>query len=286
MNQNNETVVFYPSGHKYVHTGTGQQHTSVTTLIDKYKEPYDTEMWIRYVAVKELFGAGTAYKVRFNYPFGDTEAERFKIWISHELSTEQAKKINKMAKANKEKWKRKSAKALKAGSKIHDKYERTIRGANVILKNNIPYRPMDVFYCDRADFTSRGVAAETTVFNVEYLLAGRVDRVDKDGIDIELTDYKTSEYIKYENKHEKLKYPLDHLDACNGNLYDLQLNTYGWMFSQFGFNVKKLTLVHIRTGKSIPVEINFKNVELMLKHWKENESTTKTKDRESTKINY
>jgi hypothetical protein len=272
----NETVVFYPSGHVYIERSSGRKLTSVSDILNYYEGPFDSEFWSLYKGIEHVFDTSTARFARFNYPYGDTELERIKIWIEQETVTGEKRLIEKHAKEKKEHWRRLSYNARKAGSNRHDKLERAINKADVIIKNNIPYEPMPRFLCDKADFESRGIATEVTVYNLYYMVSGRVDRVDKDGRDIEIVDYKTSKEIEYENKWQNFKHPLNYLQKCNFNRYLLQMNTYGWMFSQFGFNVKKLTLVHDRTKKEIDVPINFEDVVLMLNHWKSNGSKAKT----------
>jgi hypothetical protein len=276
-----ETVVFYPSGHRYVHRLTGKPYTAVSTVLNHYEGPFRTRFWTIYKALEEVKCVNTARYARYSYPVAGTEEERLVAYVENRLTEEEKLLVYKIAEKKRQEWKRNSYKARRAGSKRHDKLERAITSADTIIKDGLPYKPME-FLCDKADFQSRGIAAEVTVFNDEFELSGRVDRVDKNRKEIEIIDYKTNKEIKMSNEWEKFRYPLDSLDKCTWNRYLLQMNTYGWMFSMFGFIVKKLTLVHDRTKEGYDVPIRPDLVLTMLNHWK-NEGKTEAENSKSKK---
>ncbi len=37
------SIKFYEDGHRYIDEDTGEQFTSVTQIIDQYKQPFDSE---------------------------------------------------------------------------------------------------------------------------------------------------------------------------------------------------------------------------------------------------
>ena len=50
-------ILFEPKEHKYTHSITGKEFISVTTLVDKYKKPYDSDYWSLYKALKDVLSA-------------------------------------------------------------------------------------------------------------------------------------------------------------------------------------------------------------------------------------
>lgn len=79
-------------------------------------------------------------------------------------------------------------------------------------------------------------------------------------------------YNKTKKKNSCLKYPLNNLEHCNFNEYQLQLSTYAYMIEQLNSNVniKELKIVHInRNGKQTvyPCKYLKREVETMIKHY-------------------
>ena len=84
---------------------------------------------------------------------------------------------------------------------------------------------------------------------------------------------KTSFYNKNKKSNEMMKFPLNNLQDCNFNHYQLQLSTYAYMLKQINpeYNIKKLLIYHIdHDGNEtiIPCEYLKDDVERMLKHYK------------------
>lgn len=47
-------IIFKDSDHSYLNTDTNEKYCSVTTLVGKYKTPFDTEYWSKYKAIEAL----------------------------------------------------------------------------------------------------------------------------------------------------------------------------------------------------------------------------------------
>ncbi len=111
-------------------------------------------------------------------------------------------------------------------------------------------------------------------------VAGQVDCLIVDDSDVYIIDFKTNREIKktsYYNKskksHEMMKFPLNNLQDCNFNHYQLQLSTYAYLMEQINpcYNIKKLLIYHIdHDGNEtiIPCDYLKDDVERMLKHYK------------------
>lgn len=88
---------------------------------------------------------------------------------------------------------------------------------------------------------------EWMIFDETLKLAGSVDMLfkDDDG-NYHIYDWKRSKGIKKENKFQKGKYPLSHLDDCNFYHYSLQLNLYRKLLKlNYGIEVKSMCLVQL-----------------------------------------
>ncbi len=85
---------------------------------------------------------------------------------------------------------------------------------------------------------------------------------------------KTSSYYNQTTKKsEKLQYPLNDLDNCNYNTYNMQLSTYAWMVEQLHpeWKCKDLVLVHFDHNNNMTtyaMEYLKDHVEKMLTFWK------------------
>lgn len=84
---------------------------------------------------------------------------------------------------------------------------------------------------------------------------------------------KTSYYNKNKKSHEMMKFPLNNLQDCSFNHYQLQLSTYAYLLQQINpnYHIKKLLLYHIdHDGNEtiIPCDYLKEDVERMLKHYK------------------
>lgn len=113
--------------------------------------------------------------------------------------------------------------------------------------------------------------AERRVYSDLYMVAGTIDLLAIRGKDFIIIDWKTNKdemkfktgyYKKVQVEREgrrtwvkgdkwidtddRLKFPLDHLQSCKGNIYGMQLSTYAYLMEQFGFNHLSSILVHLR----------------------------------------
>lgn len=120
------------------------------------------------------------------------------------------------------------------------------------------------------------VASKDNILRV----SGQIDLLVVDGYDIIIIDYKTNKSIdktSYYDKSKKsnimMKYPLDNLQDCNFNHYQLQLSLYAYMLQQINpeYNIKSLKIIHIdHDNKQHEYECEYlkNDVERMLKHYK------------------
>ena len=89
-----------------------------------------------------------------------------------------------------------------------------------------------------------------------------------------LKTHNTNSKLEFENKYEKAKYPIAHLDSCNGSKYKIQLSLYAWMLEQYGYKPRNLTISHIIFTDDKPtfkvehkIEYLKEEVENLLEHY-------------------
>ncbi len=99
-----------------------------------------------------------------------------------------------------------------------------------------------------------GVYPEHLVYLKSVGLCGQADLVEIVNGDINITDYKTNKEIKekgftnWEGITSKMYNPVNHLDDCNLNHYNLQLSIYAYIIKKHNPKLKigKLTIQHVK----------------------------------------
>jgi hypothetical protein len=94
---------------------------------------------------------------------------------------------------------------------------------------------------------------EKMIWSKKYSVCGTADLVEVVDGRINVKDYKTNEKLDFESwKHprtgpKRLLFPVQHLDDCNFNLYQLQVNLYMYMLLQQNRHLKmgKMEILHI-----------------------------------------
>ena len=222
-------IKFHDKEHKYYLNG--KQMSSVTKLIGKFKQPFDSDYW------------------------SEKKANERGI-LKEEILKE---------------WKYKADFATQKGSAVHAFAENylfnkvfpfpeqemieVLGGVENMLECRAAVKTIielfKKFYSD-----SYGklvpVRAELVVGDEELGLCGMVDQLfwnEKSG-ELEIWDWKTNKEIKEVNKWQQFKEPLGHLDVCELNTYSLQLSLYKHI-------IEKNT--NLKLGKSYIVWLNENN---------------------------
>jgi PD-(D/E)XK nuclease superfamily len=160
-----------------------------------------------------------------------------------------------------EKWKKISKKAQDTGNELHARQEDLLGARGLDLMEGKTYRVqnpaliaavsgnMDYFYWPD------GVYSELLLWNHEYQIAGRADKVilstHKSGYRFaHVHDYKTNKKLSTSSwftpgeGYRRLKYPLAHLMDCDMVKYSLQMSIYQFMLEQMGFRPGMRVLLH------------------------------------------
>lgn len=131
MSERKVNIIFEPVEHKYTDE-TGLVYTSATTLIGKYKEPFNKKYWSMYTALKNA-----GYKVR---PSSDLQG----IWIYNKFKSINdlyknpinCQEVNNLLK----KWENLTIQACERGNEVHDFLEDSIN----ISKGDLEGKTNDV----------------------------------------------------------------------------------------------------------------------------------------------
>lgn len=277
----NKDVGFIESSHTYKNLNDASiQYTSVTTLISKYEQPFDSEFVSRYKALERLL------------PSDAWKKEKGSIWKNHKIPKDflevydiDENELNKTQQDILDEWEKINKESCERGTKIHAKIENAFykAGSNITLKKfgiggkfecKKDYSELDLEY---------GVYPEYLIYydnpKLDLHIAGQIDLLIKNGNDIILGDHKTNRKIDFKGffdssirSEKKMKYPLTDLGDCNFNHYQLQLSTYAWILQKLNpnFNIKRLFINHYdHEGNNNIYEVQYlkDDVEKMLKHF-------------------
>ena len=185
----------------------GKRTKSVTSIISKYKHPFDKDYWSQKKAdergiTKEEILKEWKYKADFSCEKGSAFHEYAENFLTNKLFpfpehriTEALGGVENMLKC------REAVEELK--------------------------KMFNVFY-DKSFGKLIPVRAEVVVGDEEWGVTGMVDQIfyNEKSKKLEIWDWKTNKAIKEDNKWQQFKTPLEHLDVCELNTYSLQLSFY------------------------------------------------------------
>lgn len=259
-------VTFQAEGHRYTNE-KGEQYISVTTLIGRYKAPFDAEYWSTYKAVKlVLEKKGTWDKFKRRAGGWEKVVSFYKSLADFPYTTEvlQAKvQFLRM-------WEDAGRIAREEGSAYHAHMEsisHTVGIENKSGKGLKVYSATDLLHLQ--EFEKDGAYPELLLYNDHFKLAGMADKILKEGRIIHVHDYKTSKVIEMEAfQEQKMKHPIHNLPSCNYYEYSLQLSIYAWMLEQVGYIVGELVIEHVPDNhKEYKVKYLREEVQSLLHHY-------------------
>ena len=232
---------------------------SVTTLIGKFCQPFDSDYWSSYKAIERILDKDT-FKVAKKDLQNNVSID--KIIEAFDIDRED---FNSAKQDILDEWQKKNIEACERGTKIHADLEHSFTkkketdmkkyglGGQFLVNTNDTLNKSNLELLD----IDKGVFPEYLIYRVsddgKFRLAGQIDLLIKDGNDIYVRDYKTNSKIdekSYYNprtkKYQMMNYPLNNLMDCNKVHYALQLSTYAWMLQKINpqFNIKQLMLIH------------------------------------------
>jgi hypothetical protein len=219
------SVLFLPQEHKYISIDPNEkiEWTSVTTVISKFKEPFDADR-IAISSSKNKKGK----------------------WYG--MSPEDIKNA----------WKAEADRAITLGTWYHNQREADVLECDTITRDECKLKvvkPVEVNGVKQAPIQKleNGVYPEHFVYLKSAGICGQSDRVEVVNGRVDIYDYKTNKeikkesYVNWEGVSKKMLAPVSHLDDCNYWHYTLQLSLYMYMIIKHNPKLKpgKLVLDHV-----------------------------------------
>lgn len=298
VDKENDSVFFNDLEHLYLDKLSGERYISVTQLIHAYANPFNASFFSKYKALEALCDPDHFSLIKqglLNTQIWKPELLD-KLNIDKKMFDEKVKEILKS-------WDDTRDEACSHGTFLHEIMENTFYNKTHFDLSNFgcPYVCGD-YSCIKGNYhldLDNGIYPE---FLMSYItpeglhIAGQADLIVKSGNDIDILDWKSNKEIKkrgfYNSSKKKnvcLKYPLNNLEDCNFNIYQLQLSLYAYMLQNLNpnFNIRSLKLVHIaRDGKQTVHECKYlkEDVERMLKHYAKQLKTNDLLDRDKPYI--
>lgn len=255
IDKQNGAIAFNEEKHRYWNVNDeSKKFISVTTLIEKFGQPFDRNFWSAYKALEKLIPPD-AWKVEKKSLLNTKRFDK-SILDLYDISENE---FNKTQQDILDAWDEENRKSCERGTKIHAQLEQEFykAGKNVELKK---FGLGGKFEC-RRDYTELdlpyGVYPEYLISRTSddgiLNVAGQIDCLVKNGNEIVIIDHKTNKKLDLKGGFNtttkssvKMLYPLNNLDDCNFNHYQLQLSTYAWMLQKINpnFVIKDLILNH------------------------------------------
>lgn len=256
ITKQNGNIAFEEKAHRYWDvTDPSKKFTSVTTIIEKFGQPFDKEFWSAYKALEKLLSTD-AWKIEKPSLLKSKKFDKSLLEL-HDISEND---FNREQQAILDSWDEENRKSCERGTKIHADFENSFYKK----KKNIDISKFQIggkFEC-RKDYTDldleNAVYPEYLIHRVspdgKLCIAGQIDLLVKKGNNIIVGDYKTNKEIKmksfFDSKTKssvKMKFPLNNLDDTNYWHYCLQLSTYAWMLQKLNpdFIIEDLVMIHI-----------------------------------------
>lgn len=204
--------------HKY-YNGQGVEYISVTQLLAKYKQPFD----------------------------------------SLKIATRYAEKNGKTAEYWMALWENGKNKACDRGHVFHDHKEEILHGRGVdvvkravrMVRNQYIYPQAESNLYNLPD----GIYAELQMWDDAYKLAGTGDKIHIETLGlgyryVDIDDHKTNKRIDLrsyqfqDGSHKMMLHPVGHMMDCNLTHYELQISFYAYMLEKQGFIPRTLTFTH------------------------------------------
>jgi hypothetical protein len=286
VDKQNQNVCYNDEKHTY--WDENGVYVSVTTLIGKFCQDFDSEFWSAYKALERLL-TPEEFKMEKSQLLKTHKIDLPYILDMYDITENQ---FNKAQQDILDEWAKTNAQSCERGSKIHAELEGKYTskkycdakkfglGGKFEVNTNASLTESNRELLD----IDKGIFPEYMIYRKsndgKFRLAGQIDLLIKDGNDIYIVDYKTNKKLDDKSyfdtrtkKCQMMKYPMNNLMDCNKVHYALQLSTYAWMLQKLNpeFVIKKLMLIHYdHEGRVSEHELDYlkDDVERMCKFYK------------------
>lgn len=284
VDKENDDVIYSDEKHIYLDKKDSLAYTSVTSLIHNYQNPFNAAFWSAYKALEAIM-------ISEDWAVIKPALLARKVFNERILSDFGVDKEVFLAKQNEilAEYDRKRNESCERGTKIHAGFEESFYGKSKFDFKRFGFEEIcdKEFVCNKNYYKldlERGVYPEFLISCKSedglLRLSGQIDFLCIDGHDVYIVDWKTNKEIKKngyfdsaKRSKQMLKYPLNNLEDCNWNVYQLQLSCYAYMLQVLKpeLNIKKLIIYHIdHDGKETIHECKYLKTEVirMLNHYK------------------
>tara|TARA_R110001606_G_scaffold34662_2_gene101973 strand:- start:48 stop:740 length:693 start_codon:yes stop_codon:yes gene_type:complete len=212
-------IKFNEKSHTYTHVDTKERFISVTTLLGKYKKPFDKELHARRVSDREGVPIDMVLEM----------------------------------------WESEKNKACDRGNKIHKLLEDYIEYGEMDDNHNWLYKTYDKsveWYVDKFDKILSENVVYNEEFKVAGMADLIYEH--KNG-EFTVGDFKTNKKFRFSSPFgERLLAPVDHLHNCEFNIYALQLSMYAYLYEQMtGKKCRKCVIFYLKDDKFKPYHVNY-----------------------------
>jgi len=280
-------VKFRSEDHSYTNR-EGKRYTSVTTLLGFYKNKFDGNFWTLYKAIQYRLGISDVDKKKMSSMYvkngGNWNTLPYEpLYTIAAINHIDVDSLLSDKKDIADTWLQTSKESCERGTRFHEKMENEVYETG---KGDIKGEEAQTVFSYSLDLAGLqdGFHAEVLLYNHYYEVAGQMDKLIISTVFndryAKADDWKTNKEIKTINPvGNKMKFPLNHLDDCNYIHYALQINTYLWLLSKFGFiPMFPSQFTHVlldsqerEIGRKTYILPNLqKEVKLMLDHFKAN----------------
>lgn len=297
VDKENENVIYSDEKHVYIDKLSKERCISVTTLISMYHEEFNEDFWSLYKALEALLDNDVweiiKPKLLANKNADIKFVNKLKLDLAEDIIINKQNEIKESYRINREA-------ACERGTAIHAKFENSFYNKKKFDFNNYGFGEISGDYtCNKDYYTldlDKGVYPEFLIAcnskDGFLRLAGQIDLLIINGNDAYIVDFKSNKELKKTSFYDKkkksnimMKFPVNNLQDCNFNHYQLQLSTYAYMLQTIrpGLNIKRLILYHIdHDGNEMLHECEYLKEEVirMLNHYKKKIKIKKSLDRD------
>lgn len=281
IDKENQEIFFNDKDHVYLDKKTGEKYISVTTLIHSYSPEFNESFFSKYKALEALVDPDRFSLIKS----GLLNTQIWKPELLEKLNIDKNifdTKVEEILKA----WHENRDEACSHGEYVHGLCETSFYGkTHFDLSNYDSPEIIGPFKCIKGYYPKQLEEGMYPEYLMSWIspeglrISGQADLICRKGDNIYIYDYKTNKEIKKRGfynqvtkKNKCLKPPLNNLEACNFNEYQLQLSLYGYILQQLNpeVTIKELKLIHIdREGKQTiyPCKYLKEDVERMIKHY-------------------
>lgn len=281
-------IVFRERDHAYFRTSDSFRYTSVTKVVELYKEKYDEDFWLTYKAGESLMENFWDYQQLVH-----TDKNKLKSII---LKNVDPYKLEDFKTFLKQDWKEKKDESTDKGTSIHNKKEvlSLERGFEI---NPITKKKFEVFvkkvsknwanYTIAKDLIKlpTNFYPELLVYNDYFGVCGQSDKVFVEELSglkfVDIGDYKTNaNCLKKESftnpitgKKQMMLNPINHIMDVEWWHYTLQISLYAYMMELFGFIVRNLYIQYqpsLKYKRVLKIMYLREEAKLVLEHFLQN----------------